>query len=684
MIRRRSREVERVAESLWRGCFGSLCLVVGMLGQACEVSAQEREARWRVVESLTALATASEQDPQWEAWTSRGNLTELLHALDAGKLAEPKVVKTLATGVPGENSDEGRAVRTALAKWVALVDSPPRPRLEDWRLSPMPANARWPESLESLNEKLAAVTDQIQLGVETDGPWRARLRLDLLEKLLAGGKLSEAELAAVESGWILARGDWDSLAYRRAMMSVQRLLIAARRKNVGNALDRVRDAVRLLEDTTKSGEHAAAVRFLDGLDLASPWSVSWWAARRHPQLQVRLRPPVFKPQDIDETYEVNDVYAGTAVSGSGRFTGRLTLEWSQQGPRPQLELKIQGEAVSSTVGGNSGVTVQSSSRATVRGGKVIEWTERGFVARPATVDATARVSFDAIDPGGGRARRRNAAIEQVYATRPAAERDTREAVERNCRERLDQRAEQWLQEANDWIDRHYRLPLLKQAQFAPRVRTARIDNELSWECWYGAPEEPGASTSPPIVPASAWFVAIHEDFLARYFLTQCAGDATTETVSRLLGATSSSASTSSSPAAPPRRLRLATEQGCAVRVKDGLVTVALRVSELATDQGSSSTPFEIQATYQPRVENGALVLTRRDAPVIRILSGGATARAQTLKRLVARQSQVWFAQQAKFDAREWSAENETPAEISVSGLAMSDGWLVVSGNLASP
>ena len=668
-----------------------LALAGGFYGFAAstrEAMAQEREARCQAIESLATLALASESTAAWKTWQEEGQLTVLLRALDAGKLADPVAVKSCVQSMPAASTDKGRAAREAFAAWLATIESPVQPPIDSLQLPTLLPDDERLESAASLNRKLAVVTDDFRFGVVAESVWRERLRLTALEKLLAGQAIPAADVDAIETSWLLARSNWDNLAFRRVLAAVQRRLIWARRAQLEDGDRLVRVAVETLCDASKSAEHAEAAHFLDRLDMASAWTISWWSSRRHPQLQVRIHPPELESHKIKEVYRIRDVYAGTPVSGSGRFDGLLTIDWSDKQMLPTLKLRLEGEATSDTMGRKDGVTVKSNALASVKGGKTLEWSELGWSSLPALAQASARVHFRSIDPGPVSGRRRSATIGQVYASRPTAVRDTERAVERSSRARLNQQADKFLQPVNTWIKDYYRQPLLRQSRLAPRMVATQTDGVMTWDCWYGAPEEAGVANPPPPSPDAPWALAMHEDFLTRYLMMQYESAGSLGALSQLFGPYRSSEASAIADndqaiaGEANRRTKLSPVDGCVVRVQDDLVMLTLRVVELESEQGVSSVPLEIQVAYRPQIEAGLLLWQRTNPPRIKILSGASTVRAQSLKRFVSRQSLSWFAEQAEWTPQLSTPAAESPFHTRVIHLRTENGWLVLSGEFS--
>ena len=653
--------------------------------------AQEREARWRAIEALAELEAASAKTSEWKAWLDAGELTTWLRAFDAGKLTDPTTIKPRIDQLPEKGTNRGRAAREALTAWLAILDIPALPPTTPQapqtaaNLAVQPA-----ESITSLNAKLARITDEFRFGAAADHPWRERLRFASIEKLLAGQTVPETELEAIETNWLLARPTWDSLSFRRLLASIQRLVVAARRTAMTDREEQIRAALATLNDATQSAAHPAAIHRLDSIDEAADRSIPWHTARRHPHFSIRLQIPEPEPQEIDETYRVSGVYAGTRVSGSGQFTGQLFIDWTEQTMVPTLQLRLEGESSSRTVGRRNSVTVRSSSNSTVRGTKSIEWTELGFRGLEPTASASARVNFDSIDASSIRSRYRGSAINEVYASRSAAIRDTRRAVEKSSRERLNQQANQLIDQANRWIDRDYRQPLLEQTRYAPRAITSRHDEILAWDCWYGAPEEPGVTNVPPDMPKAPWTVLIHEDFLTRYFLTRFPSTFTTDSLSRIFPSHSNQPP-NDNPTEAPQNLEtsdvlqpnqtftLDPVAGCEVRIQENSLTFTLRVLKFISEDNASSTPFSIQASYQPQLAQRTIILQRQADPIVTILSGAGTARALNLKRILNRQCQTWFAQQIELNPQDWSLDQALLPQPVVTQLDMTPGWLVLSG-----
>src|SRR5690606_4437598 len=159
------------------------------------------------------------------------------------------------------------------------------------------------------------------------------------------------------------------------------------------------------------------------LDVASELTIPLHHRHAAPHFQLRIRDAALLPhftEGIDETFRINDFFAGTPVRGTGRIRGNISIEPHKR-TTPTRSVVFRGNSTSSTVGSNSGVTVQSSASAAIRGIKTIQWRNTGLVSSPANATAEASVTFGGISAGGSRGRR-NAARSEVYASRAEAER----------------------------------------------------------------------------------------------------------------------------------------------------------------------------------------------------------------------------------------------------------------------
>lgn len=667
--------------------------LMAMMGAASSsLQAREQEARRQFLGALLKLEDSVQGSSRWIAWQSQGGLVNLTREIDAGKLANSENVRanvaTLAQSL-GSGRAEMTRVTDAMQEWLSSLESPVITdrlgMIESAVREVAPDTAARDRLGQDLREQIERLDRSLQRTPAAGARWREFLQWEATTKLVAQDSLSDQTLDTLETRWTLAQTHWNTLRFRYTAQTVLRAIVLARRSTLADAPTVVEQAVQVLPDPSDeiNREAMASLHLLDRLDVASEFSIAWHQRHAAPHCQLRIRDAVLLPkftQTVDEQFPINDYFAGTPVRGSGRIRGTMSIE-PQKRATAAWNVVFQGASTSATVGTNSGVTVQSTANASIRGDKTIQWRDTGLVALPATAAANVAVNFGGISAGGSRGRR-NVAQSEVYASRPAAERDTEMAIRRSCIDRLNSHTQRLLQPFNKRYEQSFTGPINGQHAYAPRVVVNRAGGHTAWNCWYTSVNGLSAQ-APPELPENeaGWSLTLHEDFLARH-LTSMYAQRTVELqeLAQWLGANTTPEASSSTV------LRLRAIAPIEARFQDQSLSLKLHLDEFRSPQGNVTVPTTIALSYECSLDQGKLQLVRAAAPVVQIQpSEAATGRTQTLKRVLLRHLNRALPEQATLDnLAAWNGTSPIPAvTMPIEKISIANGWLQASGDFSA-
>ena len=669
----------------------TIVIVATLCALPSPAEAHEQEARRQFLGALMQLEDSVQGDWRWTTWRSQGGLLNLTREIDAGKLANPDNVRTNIATLT--KSLGGRAEMTqatnAMEAWLRTLELPASTdivSITDTAQREVTATADVQDRLnQDLRRQIERLDRSLRSTPSSGARWRDFLFWEATTKLMGQEPLSDQTLNAMEARWTLAQTHWNTLRFRYLAQTVLRAIVLARRTMTADSAAVVEQAIQLLPNATGDldGDAMAALLTLDRLDVASELSALWHQRHASPHFQLRIRDAALLPkfsEVVDETFPVNDYFAGTPVRGSGHIRGTMFIE-PQRRATPAWNVVFQGTSTSSTIGSNSGVTVQSTANAAIRGDKTIQWRDTGLVALPATAAANAAVNFGGISAGGSRGRR-NAAQSEVYASRSAAESDTEMAIRRSCIDRLNGHTQRLLQPINKRYEQTFTGPINSQNMFAPRVVVKTNGTHTAWNCWY-TPVHGLSAATPPELPEddAGWSLALHEDFLARHLTSQYAQRTVElQELARLLGA-QTTPDTSSSPV-----LRLRATEPIEARFQDQTVYLMLHLDEFRSAQGNVTAPTTIELAYDCSVDKGKVQLSRAAAATVRIQPNeAATGRTLTLKRMLMRHLDRALPEQATLNNLASRDGSRALPSISmpIIKISITNGWLQASGEFAT-
>lgn len=586
------------------------------------------------------------------------------------------------------------AFRYAWNQWLQQLPPPPVARLaaaaREASTHPMP----WaPDAVESLRQRFRKDLLEFEnrlLRLTDEQGWSEYLEV-------AGLKAAVSDLAtlrtrwdsvdALPARWRLGAAIWRLAEFQQAAQALDRLASQARIFADADFVSRRRSnlarlAALLTElppdpDAKPSGEVADICRWLRlrAADLSLVAAVERRFVR--PNLLLRLPAAALSEhwsRDLDESFPVNDVIAGTRVRGQGRLSGRLSTRFLPRIGQGALELSLEGQTQASTLGSNRGATVSSTGTTRLRGTKLVLIDVGGIHPLPASADADTDISYNAVNTSNSRYGRQ--VRSRVYGSRGQAERESAWKASQYAASKLDEALDPRAATFNRELQQRILLPLASR-QALPEIRGFRSGaSGLTIELLQRLPGQFGASQPPPpATDPAATQLLVHESFpsqlAARLVQNQTiAGD------DLLRGWSTAEPSDGEQVAAQPWSLTFDASDPVAVEFRDGLVHVTLRLAGFHSDERDYA-GMEISLQYRLRIQGGRVIMVRDGD--LRIYPLGFVSGQQRLSgpQLVTRQvlkTRLETGIPDEIDLGDWLGAGEA-ASAQFTGFATRDGWL---------
>ena len=256
-----------------------------------------------------------------------------------------------------------------------------------------------PEAIEgakaTLKTRLDALERRLPAVRTKDSEWAKFLFWPETLELLTAEKHDGATLDRLETRWRGMLSVWEvseSIEASLAVQSTIRLIRAYQAAETKEAHAAAWNALAALAERSPPAdpaELAAAVKGRERLAQSSPVTVSIRRAIMRPTVVFRANPKWLEgelTEKMDETFKVNDVFAGARSIGNGRLTGTMAFKLLPSSAVGQWQFLIDGTSRSSATGYSDGVQVASRTTTQLRGEKSFSLDDRGIRPFPARVE----------------------------------------------------------------------------------------------------------------------------------------------------------------------------------------------------------------------------------------------------------------------------------------------------------
>jgi hypothetical protein len=529
----------------FRPCAGVLALTIVFAGTY--VQAADDVAR--VQTTLGVLDQWLSGPSTGDKWRKYLMFDELKEQLAAGQAADPAVVgaiiETYQRDAAYLKQPEFVAVRQALEAWHAELSLPKPAELP---AAAQAAKAEFtpadPAALEASKAALRKATAELQTYIAAAryrAGWTKYLMLDQLQAQLDSETPDPAVLDAVAFKFASQQKGLENPIYAnvgKALADYLPKLLVARdpmpQADYEARLDRL---ATLLEAFAATPDKATAktigqeVAALEARNQAPTLVRAIRRAYAQPNYLVQASERIVAAgiaRNVSETTPIREDILGTDVTGTGRTTGKVSVDLVPNPDRAAFDTIFKGSTSSNNTGYNSGATIWSRGRTTFNARKRTYIDADGFGADPATASAQTQTTVTGVNSGrGGLAanRAQQIAWDRVRQGKPAGERESGRRAALRVRQRMDSDAAKRFAEQNASFDKKYRRPMLDRGAYPKVMNFSSTDHDLFISIVQAADDQLGAFNAPPALAEGADVgIRVHESAVENYHALMLGGD----------------------------------------------------------------------------------------------------------------------------------------------------------------
>jgi len=469
--------------------------------------------------ALRAVQSAYQDYEDWIKWQRELNWPDVQYELWAGERGRPgsleAAVAQLRAGRIPQFAD-APFVRLAKALEARATELQPLPSTE-WLSSCesageafVPVKAELVETARATcRERLAAFARHYAPVRDPKNTWHQFLYWDEVEYLTArmpGPTPAPAELDRIEMRWSNVPTVWRDDLLFEASLAVRHFMRLLRAEMIGETAPQRTAAwtelAQLLTaramDPNLGAPIAAAIRRRESLGQASPLTATIRRELSRPNLLLQIDAKWLSNemrQPVDDSYDVNGVFAGTRSVGRGRMTGEMTTRVLPSSAVGRVELVFRGTSTARASGSQDRVNVVSRATTQVAATKPFRLDELGLTPERALAGATTSIVYESID-SPGLSRRRSQAVSETHARRPQAERESAAYARRSILEQINKQAATMAADFNRAYHRDIRDPRITAGRSAPRIRILADEQLVTWEATLEGPQSFAAASTP--------------------------------------------------------------------------------------------------------------------------------------------------------------------------------------------
>lgn len=509
-----------------------LALVAGAQAQADDSGAQVRTA-------LSELESWLGPGANGKKWSEYLQLPALRAELDKQDKRDPAalaaVLKQLDSGAAGLQLARFAKLRSALREWsedLAITQAPGLPE------AAVAAEASFhPISEADLAGAKAAVEGavaRLDRFLKSGGPnaagWKEFLRWKTLNEQLAAKQPDADALKSVLQQFTADENGLEMPVFTHVGTALERYLhdLAARKDEL-----KAEYAAQLKELAEELKAYAAGstdelafalgarLGWLENMRQAGPLVRAVRNRYSHPNVHARLSSRLVAAgieRPLDEITPVRDVILGTDIIGTGRTTGKLTIQLVPSAEQAVLETVLVGKVDSKNVGYNGPATIHTTGTTQITGRKRIVINEQGLASYPAKATAATTTQINGIAAGRkGSGIVQRIATKKVYQSKSEAERIGSDHAAARVRRRVEEEAEAQLGKAHWNYVRKLRNPLLRRREFPSLLKLSTTDDALLLVALQANRFQVAAPDNPPAVTVeNDLAVQLHESLVNNF------------------------------------------------------------------------------------------------------------------------------------------------------------------------
>lgn len=498
-------------------CCSFLVLVLCFFGWPAGVLAGSRAQVQQALDELHNWLGDGENGTRWRQFLNSERLGELLQqGADCSPGDIAPILAIYAGPTPGLERGRFVAVRRALESWrheLMSVDPLAQAALEA-RNSLRPLD---PHELVRARSELQAAMDDLERYLGRGTPdnadrWKRFLDWNVLTKELASATPEPARLEGALLNYRRNQKGLESSRFVRVRTALRRYIDAV----LFSDPNIQRDYTKLLEDLSgrlnslakdpRSDDPAAvgrAIGILKAGRQASSLVAAIEARYGHPNVVVAVSEQFANAgitRPVDKTMPLTDNIMGTAIRGTARTLGTVSLTFAPSHDRALIDLHLNGHAYSDSVGTVRKYAICTDGVTSICATKRITLDPTGVRSSPSV--ATCRTNSTITGIGGAKLRLVQKFIhKKALQSKPQAEREAAESAESRVEQQFDEESEGLLSDANRTMQENLRPPILVRVDALPRsMHFHTTADDLRVSVLETGRDQLGAPGAPPPAP----------------------------------------------------------------------------------------------------------------------------------------------------------------------------------------
>jgi len=392
---------------------------------------------------------------------------------------------------------------------------------------------------------------------------------------------------------------------------------------------------------------------------------------------------------LHEVIPIDERGGGAHVTGSGTFTGTMTMQLVPDETQASFRMCLNGTFVTSTTGSSYPIGFSTRGTTWISGEQYLSATGDGVTSGRAVVTANTSLRLTNVWSYFSRSLKNRIATRigwrKVSEKMPGSERSLSRKTEEQFASKFEAESYEMVTAANEAIVDSIRVPL-KQNDIYPReLSFSTTRDHLCVQASQAGPDQLAAHSPPPeSFPNAAMSIAIHESMINNTVATTLSGETIeshelAEVIEMAAGAVPEEFSSHDG---ETWSLTLYKSDPVEVHFVDGGLQITIRCSRITAGDQQYNVPFDVSAAYKGSIRGDAIVFTR---------DGGVTMRSpgiNALGKLNDEQAQAQAAIQKRFEmllgkellfsTSQLPFDMPSDAELVPSEYRSVDGWMIVA------
>lgn len=382
-------------------------------------------------------------------------------------------------------------------------------------------------------------------------------------------------------------------------------------------------------------------------------------------------------QAIDRTQAINEVILGTVTNGTAELTGATKLDLKPNSEMAEMEIALNGVALSNNVGVNRGVTIYSQGHTTLNGGAVVTLGEDGAITHPAWATAATGTTVTGLWHRSCLVRK--IAWRQVGQQKANAEQVASQRAANRLAGELNAEADETVSKLNEnYLDK-FRYPLLRKGEFPSRLDLRTSDDALSLVMTQAGPFQLAAPTAfPESADAMDLAVQVHQSFVGNMSQGLIGGETLTsdklaETLKEVSGEVPEGLASEDE---PPWSITFSRITPVQVAFEDNLIRISIRGRRFTRGDEVVQSEMVIATAYKiERTDSGVKLVRQGDVTAEYTKGGFQNPQKIAIKTVMRKKFSALFKEERMLDGLQLPGRWESVGKLQVQQLDCGNQWL---------